>query len=414
MATEYITYDEYLNRARKQAEERQAAYVAARDQSAAETIKSLNTAQAASRAQIQQETEEKIRQEKQAYQGLYDENAVREKVAQLNVEERLANLGLTDSGVNRTQQTALAATRARADAQVSLKKQQAVDTLLNEMTAAIEKNRVALKEAENRELAAARQDEEENRLALEKEAQSVATAQFNADLKAAEQAYDLELEQKKYEGQMHKWAVETAQQNAKIAGEAELQKQKQNADIALQQQKQADATALQKQKQADAMTLQSKKQADSTALQKQKQADSTALQKQKQADSTVLQTKKQADATALQKQKQADATSLQKQKQTDATALQTQQQNANIALQQQKQADATALQRQKQADAAALQSAKAASSGTSKTTSGVTGSQKAELAESLRKALKERSEIYNEAMRADYDKLIAYYESLLY
>lgn len=388
METEYITYDEYLTRAKKQADERQAAYVAVREQTAADAVKALNTAQAASRNQIQRETEEKIRREEQAYQGLYDENAVQEKVAQLNVEERLANLGLTDSGLNRTQQTALAATRARADAQVSLKKQQAVDVLLNEMTAAIEKSRVALTEAETKEWAAARQDEEANRLALEKEAQTAATAQFNADLKTREQAYNMEIEQKKYEAQLHKWAVETAQQNAKIAADAELQKQKQ-----------ADATALQKQKQADAMRLQQKKQDDSTALQRQKQENATSLQKQKQKDATSLQKQKQEDATALQKQKQEDATALQKQKQEDATALQ-----------QQKQADATALQQQKQADATALQREKNASG----SSTGVTAAQKAEIAESLRKALKDRSEIYNEAMRADYDQLIAYYESLLY
>lgn len=346
MAKEYITYDEYLSRARKQAQEQQAAYASERERAAAETVKALTTAEMAGRTQIQQETAQKIDAAKASYQALYDENAVREKAAQLNVEETLANMGLSDSGLSRTQQTALAAVRARADAQVSLKKQQAVDTLLQEMTAAIEKNREALKAAENAELAAAKEDVEQNRLALEKEAQTAATTQFNADLKAADQLYEQEMQDKKFAQEVKEWQAEEARQNAKIA-----------ADVALQKQKQADATALEKLKQANA-----------TALQKQKQTDSTTLQKQKQADATALQKQKQADATALQKQKTNAETTLAAKKTMSAVA-------------------------------------------TSKTLS---GAQRAELTESLRKALKERSEIYDQAMRADYDQLIAYYESILY
>ena len=44
----------------------------------------------------------------------------------------------------------------------------------------------------------------------------------------------------------------------------------------------------------------------------------------------------------------------------------------------------------------------------------MTTAQKAELAESLRKLLKERATIYNDALRKQYDALISYYESQLY
>lgn len=291
MAKEYITYEEYLSRARKQAEGQQSAYAAEREQSAEDAVKALNTAQEANRAQIQQETAQKIDAAKASYQALYDENAVREKTAQLNVAETLANMGLSDSGLNRTQQTALSAVRARADADVSLKKQQAVDALLSEMTAAIEKDRQSLKAAETAELAAAKEDIEQNRLALEKEAQTAATAQFNADLKAAEQAYEQTMQDKKFAQEVKEWQAEDARQKTKI-----------KADIALQQQKARDEAALQAQKIATANASDDR----------------------------------------------------------------------------------------------------------------ITAAQKVELTESLRKALKERTEVYNEAMRADYDQLIAYYESLLY
>lgn len=357
MATNYVTYDDYLTAARKKAEEQQNAYAAARQQEADAAVKALNTAENASRQQIVAETEGRLDSTKAAYQSLYDENAVRQKVAQLNVEETLANMGLSDSGLNRTQQTALAATRARADAAVGLKKQQAVDTLLTEMTAAIEKNRETMEAARNAARVSAIEDIEQNRAALEKEAQTAATAQFNADLKANEQEFEQGQQRLEFFQEKKEWEAENERQNTKI-----------QADIDLQKQKQSDATALEKLKQTN-----------STALQKQKQSDATALQKQKQSDSVALEKLKQTNSTALQKQKQSDATALQARKQADATALASQKQ--------------------------------AASSNNGKT---LTAAQKTDLAESLRKAISERSKIYNETLRKHYDDLIAYYEAQLY
>ena len=42
-----------------------------------------------------------------SYEDLYDENAVNRLVNEREVAENMANLGLTDSGLNRTQQTAV-------------------------------------------------------------------------------------------------------------------------------------------------------------------------------------------------------------------------------------------------------------------------------------------------------------------
>ena len=346
MATKYVTYDDYLTDARKKAEEQQNAYAATRQQEADAAVKALNSAENASRQQIMMETEGRLDSTKAAYQSLYDENAVREKVAQLNVEETLANMGLSDSGLNRTQQTALAATRARADAAVGLKKQQAVDTLLTEMTAAIEKNRETMEAARNAARVSAIEDIEQNRAALEKEAQTAATNQFNADLKANEQEFEQGQQRLEFFQEKKEWEAENERQNTKI-----------QADIDLQKQKQSDATALEKLKQTNSTALQKQKQSDSVALEKLKQTNSAALQKQKQSDATALQARKQADATALASQKQA------------------------------------------------------ASSNNGKT---LTAAQKTDLAESLRKAISERSKIYNETLRKHYDDLIAYYEAQLY
>ena len=68
-----------------------------------------------------------------SYRQLYDANAVDELVARRDIEETLANMGLTDSGLNRTQQTAISLSRSRADSQVSRQKQEAVNAIMREL-----------------------------------------------------------------------------------------------------------------------------------------------------------------------------------------------------------------------------------------------------------------------------------------
>lgn len=70
------------------------------------------------------------------FQSLYDRNALQEMISRRQVEESMANMGLTDSGLNRTQQTAIALQRGNADAATSkqqrdyvTKAQEAIDTI---------------------------------------------------------------------------------------------------------------------------------------------------------------------------------------------------------------------------------------------------------------------------------------------
>lgn len=51
-----------------------------------------------------------------AYQSSFDANAIQQKINERQVAEQMANLGLTNSGLNRTQQTAIAVQRSNADA----------------------------------------------------------------------------------------------------------------------------------------------------------------------------------------------------------------------------------------------------------------------------------------------------------
>ena len=50
------------------------------------------------------------------YQSAFDANAIQQKINERQTAEHMANMGLTDSGLNRTQQTAFAVQRSNADA----------------------------------------------------------------------------------------------------------------------------------------------------------------------------------------------------------------------------------------------------------------------------------------------------------
>ncbi len=130
MAKTQAEYIEEQNRAAqaetekrwKQREEQDAAYIAANnsavDQSTAAALKPYET---------------RMEQLPEEYRKQYDYNAVEELVRQKQVAETMANLGLTDSGLNRTQQTAIAVSRGNADAAARLSQQEKTQELRDKM-----------------------------------------------------------------------------------------------------------------------------------------------------------------------------------------------------------------------------------------------------------------------------------------
>ncbi len=78
------------------------------------------------------------------YRTLYDENAVRQYVGERRVAENMANLGLTDSGLNRTQQTALQVSRGNADYSTRLQYEAAVRSIEQSVRDEIASNDAAL------------------------------------------------------------------------------------------------------------------------------------------------------------------------------------------------------------------------------------------------------------------------------
>ena len=67
------------------------------------------------------------------YQRIYDLNAVQELVGRRKTAEAMANAGLTDSGLNRTQQTALSLMRGNADMETGRQKQADTDALSQQL-----------------------------------------------------------------------------------------------------------------------------------------------------------------------------------------------------------------------------------------------------------------------------------------
>ena len=70
-----------------------------------------------------------IFEEGRAYQDQYRENAVQKAINERQVAESIANLGLTDSGLNRTQQTAVQLSAANNKAAIDRQRQSAIDKL---------------------------------------------------------------------------------------------------------------------------------------------------------------------------------------------------------------------------------------------------------------------------------------------
>lgn len=129
------TYDEYYNDMLRQAAKRQVAYEKQREQEAQtaaaqvrDTYARLDEAAVTQYTQAAEETEA-------AYRDVYDANAINELVARRNIEETMRNRHLTNSGLSRTEQTAISLQRGRADTETTRQKQAAVDSIMRELDA---------------------------------------------------------------------------------------------------------------------------------------------------------------------------------------------------------------------------------------------------------------------------------------
>lgn len=97
--------------------------------------------------------DKKIADEKIAYDSEYQKNAVQKLINEKKIAETNANLGLTDSGLNRTQQTATQLSYANQKGKIDLARQNALDNLTLAMTDAIttlqNKKAIGIRDIEN-------------------------------------------------------------------------------------------------------------------------------------------------------------------------------------------------------------------------------------------------------------------------
>ena len=111
------------------AKQQQSQYETERNQQSQAMIDQINQAIDAATRPVQQQYQQQIENVPEQYKKLYSANAVQQMVGRKLLEEQMANMGLTNSGLNRTQQTALTLQRGNADNSVRTQEQAAQDEL---------------------------------------------------------------------------------------------------------------------------------------------------------------------------------------------------------------------------------------------------------------------------------------------
>ena len=108
-------YQKRKDEAMQEVEKQSSAYTEKRNQANTQYIKDMNAAYDSSGKAYSEKIQSEIGALPQKYRPQYDANAVQELVNRRLVAEAMANYGLTDSGLNRSQQTAISLQRGNAD-----------------------------------------------------------------------------------------------------------------------------------------------------------------------------------------------------------------------------------------------------------------------------------------------------------
>ena len=165
-----------------------------RKQSDQQLIDSMNAAIDRNTAASTKPYQAQIEQLPEAYQKQFDANAVQELVGRRKVEEAMANMGLTDSGLNRTQQTALSVQRGNADAAARLEQQKKTQELQDKIAQLIEAG-AAQKQQQAAGVLSNTSNWFNDALASSyNTAMQQGTSMYNADLARDEQARQAELD----------------------------------------------------------------------------------------------------------------------------------------------------------------------------------------------------------------------------
>ena len=163
-----------------------------RKQSDDEVIQQINAAIDRATASSTNPYKTQMEQLTSHYQSQFDANSVQELVGRRQVQEAMANMGLTDSGLNRTQQTALSVQRGNADASVRLAQQQKTQELQDKISQLVE-NAAAQKQQQEASIRANTSDWYNTLLSnFYSTAQQQGTSLYNAEQERAAAAAEAE------------------------------------------------------------------------------------------------------------------------------------------------------------------------------------------------------------------------------
>ena len=165
-----------------------------RKQSDQQLIDSVNAAIDRTTAASTKPYQTQMDQLPEAYQKQFDANAVQELVGRRKVEEAMANMGLTDSGLNRTQQTALSVQRGNADAAARLEQQKKTQELQDKIAQLIEAGAAQKQQQEAGILSNTSNWFNDALASSYNTAMQQGTSMYNADLAREEQARQAELD----------------------------------------------------------------------------------------------------------------------------------------------------------------------------------------------------------------------------
>lgn len=126
---------------------------------------------------IKKQYNTEIEENKDTYDDASRENEIQKYINEREVAENNANLGLTDSGLNKTQQQAVQLSAEKTETDIQTERKKMVDTLTEEMNALLE------------DVETQRATQEKSiRSAYEKDAYDSAVDSYKADVEAAEKA----------------------------------------------------------------------------------------------------------------------------------------------------------------------------------------------------------------------------------
>lgn len=186
------SFDEYYKKQaeaeQKIASDRVAKYTNENNKITDEYISSVGKAYELSRDKQEAETNAEIAKIQQDYQSAYDANAVNAKLQERQIAENMANMGITKSGLNRTQQTAVRVAEMNSNAALQQQATAVKNSLIQQLDAFNKESQIqqlneenSIKYNANQQNLSYKTSADEN---AENYARSVAQNLYNTDVEA--------------------------------------------------------------------------------------------------------------------------------------------------------------------------------------------------------------------------------------